>query len=277
MRPPSEAQSSAASLRVWPAAGAVPALDHVAEEVPVALLYNGAPHVVMMCSPADLEDFARGFSVTEDIVQHPQEIISIHILALPEQCGYEINLQIPAARAEALGSRQRNLQGRTGCGLCGAQTLAEAARIPRHVAAGERIAPAAIRRALAALQGQQPLNQLTGATHAAAWANARGELLAVREDVGRHNALDKLIGHLLAAGTDCALGFALITSRASYEMVQKAARAGMPVLVAISAPTAYAVRMAEEAGLTLIGFARQERHVIYSCPGRVLDELRLQA
>ena len=262
-------------VRVWREEGCAP--DRVAEEVPVALLYNGAPHVVMMCTPADLEDFARGFSVTEDIVAGAGEILGVQITELPEYGGYEIDIRVPEARAERLGDRQRNLQGRTGCGLCGAQTIAGAIRPVRHVPAGSSLGLAAVRRALEGLRKQQPLNAATGATHAAAWATPDGLIVAAREDVGRHNALDKLIGHLLMHRQDLSRGFVLITSRASYEMVQKAASVGMSIVVAISAPTAYAIRLAEESGITLIGFARGDRQVIYSCPGRILSHGRSSA
>ncbi len=254
-------------VEVWREDG--PASDRVAEEVPVALLYNGQSHVVMMCTPADLEDFARGFSVTEEIVADIGEVGEVLVRELVEQRGYEVDVGIPAHRAEQLQGRQRNLQGRTGCGLCGAQTLEAAIRPTRRVPAGTRLGLPAIRRALESLRRQQPLNAATGATHAAAWVTPDGLIVATREDVGRHNALDKLIGHLLIARVDLSRGFLLITSRASYEMVQKAASVGMPVVVAISAPTAYAVRVAEEAGITLVGFARGDRQVVYACPGRL--------
>lgn len=254
-------------FQVWREDGAAP--DRVAEEVPVALLYNGEAHVVMMCTPADLEDFARGFTVTEDIVEQVGDIERVVIRELPEQGGYEIDVRIPQPRAALLAGRQRNLQGRTGCGLCGAQTIEAAIRPSRHVPAGASVSLAAVRRALEGLRRQQPLNAATGATHAAAWATPDGMIVAAREDVGRHNALDKLIGHLLVAGQDLSRGFLVITSRASYEMVQKAASVGMPIVVAISAPTAFAVRIAQAAGITLIGFARGDRQVIYACPGRI--------
>lgn len=257
---------SAPELRVWREDGSAP--DRVAEEVPVALLYNGEPHVVMMCTPDDLEDFACGFSVSEEIVAAIDEVERVSITELTT--AFEIEVRIPPRRAAQLAGRQRNLQGRTGCGLCGAQTLAAAIRPPRRVPAGSALSVGAMRRALDGLRKQQPLNAATGATHAAAWATPDGLIVAVREDVGRHNALDKLIGHLLATRQDLSRGFLVITSRASYEMVQKAASVGMPVVVAISAPTAYAVRVAEEAGITLIGFARADRHVVYACPGRLL-------
>jgi FdhD protein len=247
--------------------GAAP--DRVAEEVPVALLYNGQPHVVMMCSPTDLKDFAIGFSVTEDIAAGLDEVEAIEVRELSEYSAYEIDIRIPAVRAERLGHHPRRLEGRTGCGLCGAQTLEAAIRPVRRVPAGTTISLAAIRRALESLRRLQPLNAETGATHAAAWATPDGLIVAAREDVGRHNALDKLIGHLLVARADLSRGFLVITSRASYEMVQKAAHVGMPVVVAISAPTAYAVRIAQDAGITLVGFARADRQVIYACADRI--------
>ncbi len=244
--------------------------DRVAEEVPVALRYNGQPHVVMMCTPSDLEDFARGFSVTEDVVATVEEIGNISVRQLEEPQGFEVDVEIPVVRAEGLAGRERNnLQGRTGCGLCGAREIGDAIRPVRRVPAGTKLGLPAIRRALDGLRKQQPLNAATGATHAAAWATPDGLIVAAREDVGRHNALDKLIGHLLVAGQDLSRGFLVITSRASYEMVQKAATVGIPIVVAISAPTAFAIRVAEEAGLTLIGFARADREVVYTCPGRL--------
>lgn len=241
--------------------------DCIAEETPVALIYNGQPHVVMMATPCDLEDFARGFTLSEAIVRDPAEIAALSVARLEN--GYEISLRIPASRHAGLADRKRNLVGRSGCGLCGSETIAEAMRAPAHVPAGLPITAEALHRALATLRSSQRINAATGATHAAAWADADGRLLAVREDVGRHNALDKLIGAMLADGLDPARGFAVITSRASYEMVLKAATIGIPLLAAISAPTALAVRLAEDAGLTLVGYARNHNHVVYACPARL--------
>lgn len=245
----------------------------VADEAPLALVYNGEPHAVMMATPLDLEDFAVGFSISEGVIEHPGELHSCEIVRQAQDSlgGCELRLHIPPLRQAALQRRRRNLLGRTGCGLCGAETLAEAQRAPRRVAAGVPVHAAALQRALEALQGLQRLNAATGATHAAAWAEPSGAIRLIREDVGRHNALDKLIGALLREEIDTARGFALITSRASYEMALKAAMAGMPLLAAISAPTAYAIRISEEAGLSLLGFFRGERFVIYSCPARVVD------
>ncbi len=255
------------SLPVWREGSVGP--DAVAEEVPVALRYNGEPHVVMMCTPEDLEDFAHGFSVTEDIVTGIGDIQSIRVCQAADDQGCVIDIGIPAAQAARLAGRQRNLQGRTSCGLCGSADTGAAIRPVRRVPAGDGLTPAALRRALGMLHKQQPLNAATGATHAAAWATPEGLIVATREDIGRHNALDKLIGHLLRTESDLSRGFLLITSRASYEMVHKAASVGMPTVVAISAPTALAVRVAQEAGITLIGFARADRHVVYTCPGRL--------
>ena len=247
--------------------------DCIAEETPVALVYNGEPHVVMMATPSDLEDFALGFSFSEDVIADAAEMQSLEVFRHEGANGasYETRMRIPPQRHEALLGRRRNLHGRTGCGLCGAETIADAIRSPRRVGAGVPVAVAALRRAQDELRRRQTLNGLTGATHAAAWATPDGAVQLVREDVGRHNALDKLIGALLRERRDTARGFAVVTSRASYEMALKAAMAGIPLLAAISAPTAYAIRVAEEAGLTLIGFARGDSFVIYACPARVLD------
>ena len=247
--------------------------DCVAEEAPVALVYNGEPHVVMMATPLDLEDFALGFSYSESVIESAEELQALEVFRHAGDAGasYEIRMRVPSRRHEALLQRRRNLHGRTGCGLCGAETIADAIRSPRHVGAGLTITTAALRRAQDELRRRQTLNGLTGATHAAAWAAPDGAVQLVREDVGRHNALDKLIGALLREGRDTSRGFALVTSRASYEMALKAAMAGMPLLAAISAPTDYAIRVAEEAGLSLIGFARGDSFVIYACPARVQD------
>jgi len=249
--------------------------DCVAEEVPVALIVNGAPHVVMMASPCDLADFALGFMLSEAIVASADEVEILGVSALDN--GYEVSLRIPEVRREKLADRRRNLVGRSGCGLCGSETIAEAMRPSPHVPAGLPIEATALHRALHALRQRQPINAVTGATHAAGWADASGRLLLVREDVGRHNALDKLIGAMSQQRLDSARGFAVITSRASYEMVLKAATIGMPLLAAISAPTALAVRMAEEAGLSLIGFARNNNHVVYACGARLIADADVPA
>jgi len=243
--------------------------DCIAEEVPIALLYNDRPHVVMMATPRDLDDFALGFSLSEAIIGDARELESVQTQTLLE--GIEVRLCVPEARAEALEARRRNLTGRTSCGLCGAQALEDAVRQPAHVHGGPRIDSAILQQALAQMHERQPLNVATGATHAAAWARADGDIVLLREDVGRHNALDKLVGALTRAGEDVQHGFLVVTSRASYEMVQKAATFGITLIAAISAPTALAIHLAEETGVTLIGFARSESHVVYTQPQRILD------
>ncbi|HET6545174.1 MAG TPA: formate dehydrogenase accessory sulfurtransferase FdhD [Rhodanobacteraceae bacterium] len=243
--------------------------DCIAEEVPVALIYNDRPHAVMMATPRDIEDFALGFSLSEAIVDRADEIERIEVQGVLE--GIEVRLAIAPARSAALRARSRNLIGRSGCGLCGAETLEAAIRHPPAVGAGVCITDAALQSALSQLHRRQPINVATGATHAAAWADRAGGIVLLREDVGRHNALDKLIGALSRRGADAQGGFLVITSRASYEMVQKAATLGMTLLAAISAPTALAIHLAEETGLTLIGFARADGYVIYAHPQRIED------
>jgi FdhD protein len=241
--------------------------DAIAEEVPVALVYNERPHVVMMATPRDLEDFALGFSLSEAVIGSSAEIEAIETHTLLE--GIEIRMRVPGARAQALESRRRNLTGRTSCGLCGAQALEDAVRQPPSVGAGPTIEVDVLQRVLAQLHDRQPINVATGATHAAAWAHADGEVALLREDVGRHNALDKLIGAMSKAREQVDEGFVVVTSRASYEMVQKSATVGITFLAAISAPTALAIHLAEETGMTLIGFARPEGHVVYANPRRI--------
>jgi len=241
--------------------------DAIAEEVPIALVYNDRPHVVMMATPRDLDDFAVGFSLSEAVIASADELTSIESQTLLE--GIEVRLRIPQARAEALESRHRNLTGRTSCGLCGAQALEDAVRQPPAVGAGPKITAEILHQTLARLHDLQPLNVATGATHAAAWARLDSTVALLREDVGRHNALDKVIGAMAKTGERVDNGFLVVTSRASYEMVQKSATVGIALLAAISAPTALAIHLAEETGMTLIGFARPEGHVIYANPERV--------
>jgi FdhD protein len=257
-------------IRRWRGGNVAQLTDAIAEEVPIALVYNDRPHVVMMATPRDLDDFALGFSLTEAVIGSADELESIETKTLLE--GIEVRLRVPESRAEALESRRRNLTGRTSCGLCGAQALEDAVRQPPAVGSGPNIGADVLHRALAQLHDLQPLNVATGATHAAAWAHVDGEVALLREDVGRHNALDKLIGAMAKSGERIDEGFLVVTSRASYEMVQKSATVGITLLAAISAPTALAIHLAEETGMTLIGFARPESHVVYANPRRILRE-----
>lgn len=243
--------------------------DYVAEEVPISLVYNGIPHVVMLATPTNLEEFALGFSITEGIIKSPQELLSARVYHRSN--GIEVQIKISEQRFQCLSDKGRNLTGRTGCGLCGASTLKQAIRHPGPVSNGGLVLSAEeLRSVLAGIKQYQKLNQITGAIHAAAWAVPGQGILDIREDVGRHNALDKLIGFLLRTGKDLSAGFIVVTSRASYEMVQKTAWVGVSLLVAISAPTGLAIRLANEAGLTLVGFARDNQHVIYTHPQRLI-------
>ncbi len=249
-----------------------PARDQVAAEVPVAFAINGASFAVMMATPADLDDFALGFALSEGIVDDAGELRVDAIEASLE--GVSIALSVPPARAAALDARRRSLEGRSGCGLCGMAAIEAVLRPPPPVGAGPVVTDGALGRALRELQRRQPLNALTGATHAAGWADAEGRIALVREDVGRHNALDKLVGAMARAGLDPLAGFAVVTSRASYEMAMKAAQAGIALLAAISAPTALAIALAEGCGLTLVGFARGDGHVVYANPGRLSGDAK---
>jgi len=242
--------------------------DRLAEEVPVALHYDGEPFAVMMASPGDLQDFAYGFSLTEGRAG-PDDIVDIEVRAVLEGVLLDIRTRNPGPGGK---TPERLLPGRSGCGICGNRLLEEVVKRPAPVGDGATIASAAIEVALAALQDRQPLNTVTGATHAAAWASVDGTLILVREDVGRHNALDKLIGAMVRSEIDPQRGFALVTSRASYEMVTKAAVAGISLLAAISAPTALAVDLALDCGLTLVGFVRPGRQVVYSHGHRLREQ-----
>ncbi|SJM94717.1 Protein FdhD homolog [Crenothrix polyspora] len=251
----------------WQHGQHVSQLDYIAEEVPVVLVYNGVSHVVMLATPTNLEDFALGFSMTEGIINTQQEFLSCHVHTRSK--GIEVNIKIPERRFVCMTDKGRNLTGRTGCGLCGASSLKQAIRQPDPVQRGVMLSDRELSLALDKLREHQNINLLTGSVHAAAWATPDQGIVAVREDVGRHNALDKLIGWLLRTGQDPASGFVIVTSRASYEMVQKTASVGISLLVAVSAPTGLAIRIADEAGLTLIGFARDDQHVVYTHPYRL--------
>jgi FdhD protein len=240
----------------------------LAVEAPVALQYNGISHAVMLATPRDLEEFALGFSLSEGIVSGPGEVYRIDVQG--GERGITLAIEIGSGAFARLKERRRTLAGRTGCGICGTESLDQVLRpLPALPAASQPLAPAALAAALAGLPARQPLQEKTGATHGAAWCASTGAIVQLREDVGRHNALDKLIGALARAPRDGGAagvpdGFALITSRASVEMVQKAAMAGIGILAAISAPTSLALEVAERCGLTLIGFARGARFSVYS-------------
>lgn len=234
----------------------------VAEEVPIALVYNGRPHLVMMGTPADLEDFAVGFTLTEEIVGEPSQITRLEVVRHAR--GIELLLDIPAEAGERVANRGRRLAGRTGCGLCGVETIDEAIRESRRVAPLTPIPVEALWRAEAALPGLQRWNNETGSLHAAAWATLEGQLEIVREDVGRHNALDKVIGALARSGRTTDAGFLVVTSRASYEMVQKATVAGVRLLAAVSRPTGLAIRLAQASGLTLVALLRGRTANVYA-------------
>lgn len=239
--------------------------DWVAEEVPVALVFNGISHAVMMASPADLHDFALGFGITEGLLAHPGELYGVDVAESAE--GLSVHLEVAAACEWRLKERRRSLAGRTGCGLCGADSLAQVRRaLPACQAL--TLAPDALARALQHLPAWQTTQRLTGATHAAAWCSPDGEVRLVREDIGRHNALDKVAGALLRSPLAGSPGFVCITSRASFEMVQKAALLGAGALAAVSAPTALAIDTARACGLPLAGFVRGHGFVAYTFPER---------
>jgi formate dehydrogenase accessory protein FdhD len=244
----------------------------VADEMPVALVYNGLSHAVMMASPTDLEAFALGFSLSEGILDAPDELLDLTVSR--SSGGIEIDLRVTARRFAGLKDRRRSMAGRTGCGLCGVETLAQALGPVPAIRADLVVSGAAIDRALAALAPLQLLNRATGAVHAAAWADPSGAIVALAEDVGRHNALDKLIG-LLARGRPP--GFLVLTSRCSYELVAKAAMLDMPILVAISAPTGLALDLADRVGLTVVALARPDSMNVYTHPRRIAQLIEAQS
>lgn len=242
--------------------------DDVACEVPVALHYNGSPFAVLMATPCDLAELAIGFSLSEALIADAGEL---RLDAIEESVdGIAIRMRIPEARHALLANRPRNLPGYGGCGVCGNAGIDAVLRAPPRLAIDAQIDEAGLHRALGALHLQQPLNAATGATHAAGFAKRDGQLLMVREDVGRHNALDKLIGAMAARGIDAGSGFAIVTSRASYELAMKAAQVGIPLLAAISAPTTLAIALAESANLCLVGFARDGHCAVYAHPQRLV-------
>jgi len=254
---------------VWRRQGASAGQRIIPDETAVAFTYEGGTHAVMMATPHDLEDFALGFSLTEGIIAAASDIRQLDIVE--QDAGIELRMWLTEPRATALTARRRHLAGPTGCGLCGIDSLEEATRPIARVAEGGHVTPADIMRAIEALPPLQQLNRQTRAVHAAAFYQRTAGVVAVREDVGRHNALDKLAGALTRAAVPGGSGFIVLTSRVSVEMVQKSAVIGAPLLVAVSAPTALAVRTAEAAGITLVAIARGDGFEVFTGPERIKD------
>jgi FdhD protein len=239
----------------------------IPEETALALTYNGGTYAVMMGTPQDLRDFAIGFSLSEGIVRSPDDIESLDVVELDD--GIELRMWLSSEKAALLGERRRHIAGPTGCGICGIESIAEAVRPAAVVTLGRSFSPREIMAAMAAIAPLQKINIETRAVHAAAfWTPARG-VVALREDVGRHNALDKLAGALAQQKVDASEGMVLLTSRVSVEMVQKTAAIGAPLMVAVSAPTALAVRTADAAGITLAAIARNDGFEIFTHPERI--------
>ncbi|EML2067609.1 formate dehydrogenase accessory sulfurtransferase FdhD [Enterobacter asburiae] len=242
--------------------------DFLAEEVPVALVYNGISHVVMMASPKDLELFAIGFSLSEGIIEHPQEIYGMDVV---QACnGLEVQIELSSRRFMGLKERRRALAGRTGCGVCGVEQLNDIGKPVAPLLFTQTFNLAHLDHALKHLNDVQPIGQLSGCTHAAAWVLPSGEIAGGHEDVGRHVALDKLLGRRARESQVWQQGAALVSSRASYEMVQKSAMCGVEILFAVSAATTLAVEVAERCNLTLVGFCKPGRATIYTHPQRLM-------
>ncbi|EML1554859.1 TPA: formate dehydrogenase accessory sulfurtransferase FdhD [Enterobacter hormaechei] len=242
--------------------------DFLAQEVPVALVYNGISHVVMMASPKDLELFAMGFSLSEGIIAHPQEIYGMDVV---QACnGLEVQIELSSRRFMGLKERRRALAGRTGCGVCGVEQLNDIGKPIIPLPFTQTFNLAHLDRALEHLNDVQPIGQLSGCTHAAAWVSPSGDIAGGHEDVGRHVALDKLLGRRARENNVWQQGAALVSSRASYEMVQKSAMCGVEILFAVSAATTLAVEVAERCNLTLVGFCKPGRATIYTHPQRLL-------
>lgn len=242
----------------------------VPEEVPIAFSYGGSTHAVMMATPADLEDFAVGFSLAEGIIECVDEVVAIEAVEAGE--GIDVQVTLKDMTAEALIARRRRMAGPVGCGLCGIESIEQATRAVRSVGSDDvRMTAREIVDATSMLSAAQDLNRQTRAVHAAGFYCPHEGLVAIREDVGRHNALDKLVGAVLLGGWAASLGAVVVTSRLSVEMVQKTAALGVPILIAISAPTALAIRTATAAGITLIGIARDEDFEIFTRPDRLVE------
>nr|ELR5114612.1 formate dehydrogenase accessory sulfurtransferase FdhD [Providencia stuartii] len=245
-----------------------PVNDWVAEELPIALVYNGISHVVMMATPKDLEDFAVGFSLSEGIIQSGQEIRGIDIV---QGChrGIEIHIELSSRRFMGLKERRRNLAGRTGCGICGTEQLDEIFKPITPLPFTQTFSLSYLDHALTELKKVQEIGAITGCTHAAAWISPTGEVVGGCEDVGRHVALDKLLG--MKYRQNWQQGAVLVSSRASYEMVQKAASCGAEILFAVSAATSLAIEVAEKSNLTLVGFCRQGKATVFTHASRITD------
>jgi FdhD protein len=257
-----------ADRQVWRDGRLDEGVRQIPEETALALTYNGGTYAVMMGTPQNLRDFAIGFSLSECIVQSADEIRSLDIVELDD--GIELRMWLPSSTAELLSERRRHIAGPTGCGICGIDSIAEAIRPAAVVAKGRWFSPREIMAAMAGIAPLQAINIETRAVHAAAfWTPARG-IVALREDVGRHNALDKLAGALAQEKVDTGEGMVLLTSRVSVEMVQKTAAIGAPLLVAVSAPTALAVRMADAVGITLAAIARADGFEVFTHPERIV-------
>jgi FdhD protein len=248
--------------------GAPPAAttDSVAEEMPVALVFNGISHAVMMVTPRELEAFALGFALTEGLVAKRGDVFDIEVI---EHCGsFEVQLTIAQEDFMQLKQQRRSMAGRSGCGVCGIESIELLDLKPSHISApalhDDTTLPLAVARAQRELSQHQDLMRQTGGVHAAAWCTPDGAVQRVCEDVGRHNALDKLIGHLALDGIDMQQGFAFMSSRASYELVRKAARMNIPMLATISAPSTLAIDIATQAGLKLVSFCRKDSCVEYT-------------
>ena len=242
--------------------------DWLTEEVPVAFEFNGISHAVMLATPADLEDFALGFGLSEGIFESSADLYGCEIQASSH--GITVSMEVSSRCFAGLKQRRRTLAGRTGCGVCGTESLDQVLRPVPAVRTGAPVHARAIARAMREMRERQRLCDATGAVHAAAWCSIDGAVLWLREDVGRHNALDKLIGALARTSAPRDDGFTAVTSRASVEMVQKAAVAGAPLLAAVSAPTLLAVETARAAGMSLVGLVRHDDLVIYTHPERVV-------
>jgi FdhD protein len=256
---------------VWRATGAAEGERAIPEETAVAFTFNTASYAVMMATPQDLEDFAVGFALTEGVASSIDAIDAIEVVE--EEIGIELRIWLKAPDAAEFLGRRRKLAGPTGCGLCGVESLAEAMRPPPNVGKGRMLSPNQIMTAVESLFPRQEINRETRAVHAAGFWDPERKLVALREDVGRHNALDKLAGALARDGATADQGLVALTSRVSVEMVQKSAAIGAPIIAAVSAPTALAVRMAKACGMTLVAIARKDGFEVFTHPHRIKGKL----